>query len=314
MATKFKREPKMFTTEPSVDEVGNGMKKGGKAKKMQYGGVMVPPAARPAMAAPIMPMGRRVAPAGRMPMMRKKGGSIDNEKAELRRVKAEIAEDRKEDRNEHEEIGRVKGELKRHESMRASKAHKGMKSGGAPKAGPNVVGGLAGGLEATRAVSKKSTGGVRAPGYNQGGKAGLGSISDYEAKLMKKANGGLAKKMDAFETKTTLKPKIDIKDKVVGMKQTKSFNTKTGSVKNTTANGGAAGYKRGGKIAAKGMAIAKKYLTKTNTGNPMPTVKGGTKGIKQVPAGYKDGGHVAMSTKGVEGFTHTKKMCKGGSY
>ena len=290
MATKFKREPKMFTTEPSVDEVGNGMKKGGKAKKMQYGGVMVPPAARPAMAAPIMPMGRRVAPAGRMPMMRKKGGSIDNEKAELRRVKAEIAEDRKEDRNEHEEIGRVKGELKRHESMRASKAHKGMKSGGAPKAGPNVVGGLAGGLEATRVVSKKSTGGVRAPGYKSGGSLGA--------------------KLDAFATRTTLKPKIDINDKVVGMKQTKSFNTKTGSVKNTTANGGAAGYKRGGKIAAKGMAIAKKYLTKTNTGNPMPTVKGGTKGIKQVPAGYKDGGHVAMTCKSTGGFAAMKKMSK----
>lgn len=289
MATKFKREPKMFTTEPSVDEVGKGMKKGGKAKKMQYGGVMVPPAARPAMAVPVMPMGRRAAPVARMPMMRKKGGSIDNEKAEINRVKAEMREDRKEDRNEEAEIKRVKGELKRHEAMKAGKAH-GFKRGGAPKAGPNVMGGLAGGLMATRSVSKKTTGGVRAPGYKSGGSLGA--------------------KMDAFETRTTLKPKIDINDKVVGMKQTKSFNTKTGGVKNTTANGGAAGYKRGGKIAAKGMAIAKKYMTKTNTGNPMPTVKGGTKGIKQVPAGYKDGGHVAMTCKSTGGFATMKKMAK----
>lgn len=295
MATKFKREPKMFTTEPSVDEVGKGMKKGGKAKHMQYGGVMVPPTARPAMAPAVRPTGRRApmaamaAPAARMPMARKKGGSIDNEKAELRRVKAEIREDRKEDRNEHAEIKRVKGELKRHESMKAGKAH-GYKAGGAPKAGPDVMGGLAGGLEATRANSKKTTGGVRAPGYKRGGSLGA--------------------KMDAFETKTTLKPKIDINDKVVSAKQTKSFNTKTGGVKNTTANGGAAGFKRGGKIAAKGMAIAKKYMTKTNTGNPMPTVKGGTKGIKQAPAGYKDGGHVAMTCKSTGGFATMKKMSK----
>jgi hypothetical protein len=201
--------------------------------------------------------------------MRKSGGSIDNEK---------------------DEIKRVEKELKHHESMRASKAHKGMKSGGAPKAGPNVVGGLAGGLEATRANSKKTTGGVRAPGYKSGGSLGA--------------------KMDAFATKTTLKPKIDINDKVVSAKQTKSFNTKTGGVKNTTANGGAAGYKRGGSIAAKGMAIAKKYMTTTNTGNPMPTVKGGTKGIKQVPAGYKDGGHVAMTCKSTGGFATMKKMAK----
>lgn len=291
MATKFKREPKMFTTEPSVDEVGNGMKKGGKVKKMQYGGVMVPPTDRPAMTPPVRPMGRRAPaamPMARMPM-RKAGGSIGNEKAELRRVKAEIREDRKEDRNEHAEIKRVKGELKRHEAMKAGKAH-GYKAGGAPKAGPNVMGGLAGGLQATRANSKKTTGGVRAPGYKNGGSLGA--------------------KMDAFETKTTLKPKIDINDKVVSAKQTKSFNTKTGGVKNTTANGGAAGYKRGGAIAAKGMAIAKKYMTKTNTGNPMPTVKGGTKGIKQVPAGYKDGGHVAMTCKSTGGFATMKKMSK----
>jgi len=298
MATKFKREPKMFTTEPSVDEVGKGMKKGGNVKKMQYGGVMVPPVARPAMAAPVRAMGRRapvaMAPAGgRMPIVRKKGGSIGNEKAELRRVKAEIAEDRKEDRNEHAEIKRVKGELKRHEAMKMSKAHK-MKAGGAPKAGPDVMGGLAGGLQATRHDPKRNTGGVRAPGYKKGGSLGA--------------------KMDAFETKTTLKPKIDINDKVVSAKQTKRFNTKTGGVSDTTAGGKPAGFKRGGSIAAKGMAVAKKYMTKTNSGNPMPTVKGGTKGIKQAPAGYKDGGHVAMACKSEGGFTPMKKMCKGGSY
>ena len=32
----FKREHKERTTEPSVDEVGSGMKRGGKTKKMKY--------------------------------------------------------------------------------------------------------------------------------------------------------------------------------------------------------------------------------------------------------------------------------------
>ena len=37
MATKkFLREPKMFTTEPSVDEVGKGMKRGGHAGKKHH--------------------------------------------------------------------------------------------------------------------------------------------------------------------------------------------------------------------------------------------------------------------------------------
>ena len=274
MANNFKRVPKMATTEPSVDEVGGGMKRGGRAKKMMNGGAPM------AMAAPMAMPARRRAPA--MPrgalMMRKEGGHIRNEKAEIKRVEKE---------------------LKQHEAMKASKAHKGLKNGGAPKAGPDVMGGLAGGLEATRPNSKKTTGGVRSPGYKMGGQA-------------------LAAKGDAFQTATTLKPPININDKVTTAKQAKSFNTKTGGVKNTTANGGAAGYKRGGGlkkyasggVASKGMAIAKKYQTTTNTGNPMPTVKGGTKGIKQTIAGYKDGGHVAMSCKNEGGFASMKKMSK----
>ena len=53
------------------------------------------------------------------------------------------------------------------------------------------------------------------------------------------------------------------------------FNTKTGGV-------GGVGYKMGG-----------------STGS-----------IKQAPAGYKDGGHVAMSCKDGGGFTAMKKMSK----
>jgi len=160
MATSFKREPKMKTTEPSVDEVGKGMKRGGKAE----------------------------------------GG------------KADMAQDK----------AMIKKAMKQHDAQE----HKGgkgtnlkLRKGGmssrmrnmAPKAGPDVMGGLAGGLEATRPDMKKMTSGVRMPGY-----------------------------------------------------------------------------KMGGSIAA----------------------KGGTKGVKQGPAGYKDGGHAAMSCMNAGGFATNKKMQK----
>jgi hypothetical protein len=279
MATKkFMREPKMATTEPSVDEVGHGMKRGGHAKKskMAMGGA-------PMMAA-VQPR-RRMAMAPAMPrgavMMRKKGGEVESPKQH----KAEM-----------KELHKVEKELKHHEGMKASKAHQGLKNGGAPKAGPAVMGGLAGGLEATRPDTKRMTGGVRSPGYKKGGQA-------------------LAAEMDRFETKTTLKPKLDLADKVHEAKQTKSFSTKTGGVSDTVAGGKAAGYKRGGglkKYAKGGMALAKHYTTHINDASKPHAVKGKTGQIKQAPAGYKHGGHVESSAKGEHGFTHMKKMCKGG--
>lgn len=136
---EFKPMVKMMTTEPSVELK---LKKGGKVeKKMAYGGMsgagtmtgsgigmakggMMPAkapmkpslnarrramAARPSGAAP-------AAPVGRAATMMKKGGKLD-----------------KEIRNESEEIGRVKAKLEKHEDMAASKAHKGLKTGGVVK-------------------------------------------------------------------------------------------------------------------------------------------------------------------------------------
>ena len=255
----FGREPKMATTEPSADEVGGGMKRGGHAKHkkhMAMGGnpLMAPPmvkrpAIRPAMARPAL--------------LRKHGGEIESPK---------------EHKAEMKEMGKIEKELKHHESMKAGKAHHGLKKGGlAPKAGPNIMGGLAGGVEATRPMSKKATGSIEGPGYKKGG----------HTKKHHYAKGGqaLTAKGDAFETKTTLKPKIDVKDKVHEAKQTKSFNTKTAGVEGK-------GYKKGGAIASKGMGIAKHYQTHINDGSKMPTKKKGTGAIHESPAGYKEGGHV----------------------
>ena len=158
MATSFKREPKMKTTEPSVDEVGKGMKRGGKAE----------------------------------------GG-----KADMAQDKAMIKKAMKQhDAQEHKGGKGTTLKLRRG----------GMSGMSAPKAGPDVMGGLAGGLEATRPVMKKTTAGVRMPGYKSGGQA-------------------LAAKGDRFQTSTTLKPAIDINRKPTSAKQVKSLSTKTGGVK-----------------------------------------------------------------------------------
>ena len=137
----FKEMKMMKSTEPSVDEAGKGMKKGGKPK-MQMGGAM--PAgplaaasmpmgsrampARPAMGRPAM--GRKPDPraamleaamaqrAGAAPMMRKKGGEVEGKAMHMK---------------EERQIKGIKKELMSHEGKPASKAHKGLKDGGMPK-------------------------------------------------------------------------------------------------------------------------------------------------------------------------------------
>lgn len=255
---QFKPMPKMETTEPSVELK---LKKGGKVKKMQMGG-------NPMMASAQMPVSprRRMAMApkamARQPVLLRKNGGHMGES--MKEIEAH-------ERNERDELKRVKKELKSHESMRASKAHKGLKNGGAPKAGPNVVGGLAGGLEATRTVSKKTTGGVRAPGYKNGGA--------LNAKGM-----ALAKK---YETK------INDASKQKVVKGNKGIE--------------GAGYKAGG-LAAKGMKIANAYQTKINDASSNKKMKGSTGSLEG--SKFKNGGHATMTCKDGGGFTAMKKMQK----
>lgn len=150
---QFKPMVKMDTTEPSVELK---LKKGGavsKPKKMMNGGVMSGLSAAPApvgarggnapVARPMAPSmaARRNAMTGRpMPAMAKGGESKKAHKGE----KAKMSKLDKEIRNESEEIGRVKARLNKHENMAASKAHKGMKTGGVAKsnAGGYKTGGV----------------------------------------------------------------------------------------------------------------------------------------------------------------------------
>jgi hypothetical protein len=226
-------------------------------KHMMMGG-------NPAMAT-TMPMKRAMmrrpmateAGATPMPMMRKKGGEVESPKEH----KAEMSKMRK-----------VEKELKHHESMKAGKAHHGLKNGGmAPKAGPDTMGGLAGGLEATRTNKKKTTGNIELSKYKMGGLAakGMAVARKYETKIndgsrMKAVKGG------------------------------------TGGIEGSK-------FKKGG-LASKGMAIANKYQTKINDASKVKTVKGGTGGIEG--SKFKDGGHVTMSCKNDGGFITMKKMQK----
>jgi len=217
MATKkFGREPKMKTTEPSVDEVGKNMKKGGSAgkKHMMMGGEsMGMPMGSPLMARARMAMANS---AKKPPMMRKEGGKADME----------------------QDKAIIKKAFKQHD-MQEHKSGKGtslkLKKGG------------------------EMTGGIEGPGYKNGG---------------------------------TLNPAINVNDKVVEAKQRKSISSKTGALEG-------AGYKQGGRSKKKfamGGSVAGRYLNDIKDGEKMPTKKAGTGEIKQKPAGYKEGGHVAHHT------------------
>ena len=120
---QFKPMPKMKTTEPTVELK---LKKGGPVKKAM-GGTMpaaampsergVPRAARRGMA-PAMPrrgVGMGGMPMGGMPMGRKKGGEVESDKTHASEMKA---------------IRGLKSEMSSHKAAPASKAHKGLKTGG----------------------------------------------------------------------------------------------------------------------------------------------------------------------------------------
>lgn len=286
---QFKPMVKMMTTEPSVVLK---LKKGGavaghKPMKKMDGGVMdslatsrrdqrVPPmvtaGAPMAGAAPAKPglAARRRAIMGRKgmaaPVMAKKGGEMES---------------RKEHAKEMKEIKGVKKELKAHEAKPASKAHKGMKTGGVAM---GAAGYKNGGIiksekgvgpynttemhTAKRDNSPAKTGGVRngnAGGYKKGGKVAC------------KAEGGVMRYVEG---------------NVVGTPPGKT-NTTTGGVR----KGNAGGYKKGGvaKKFARGGLIDDGRPEKMPQGmkKPTPPVS-----ISQLSGTFKKGGKVAKKADG----------------
>jgi hypothetical protein len=324
MATSFKREPKMRTTEPSVDEVGHGMKRGGHAKKhMAMGGALPMAAAATPVRRPNPRAAMLQAAMAQRPMMRKKGGEVES-KAQH---KAEM-----------NEMHKIEKELKHHESMKAGKAHHGLKKGGKV----DVPGGLLGGIEAYGAHSKGKTGDIEGPGYKHGGKAhhkahhisGHPEGSHEHHKAMAKhhaakhAEGGSAhhKKMHEHHKamckggKYAMGGKVhhdtvaeEAKTRVVEAKQRKSISSKTGDLEGV-------GYKHGGHAHkkhhyAKGGSVTPYENTEMHEAKKHVKKAMHTGEIKQSPAGYKHGGHVSMkehSAKYAHGHMHTEPMKRGG--
>ena len=200
---QFKPMVKMMTTEPSVELK---LKKGGKVeKKMQMGGspdMMGGPTGPASPMAPSMParggmMGAKApmkpslaarrramrampaqaapaAPVGMAGQMMKKGGKLE-----------------KEIRNESEEIGRVKAKLSKHEDMAASKAHKGLKTGGVVM---GQAGYKAGGIISEK-TSAKGAEAYKNTKMHDGGKEDRVSAKTGDVKMGKPAGyktGGVA--------------------------------------------------------------------------------------------------------------------------
>jgi hypothetical protein len=165
----FKSMKKMETTEPSVDEVGKGMKSGGKPK-MQMGGM-------PPLAAAAMPAPRTRRPMPARAAMKRPMGRPDPRAAMAEAAMAEAAMSPMRRKNGGE-VAKVKKELMSHESKPASKAHKGLKTGG-------IAGYKTGGI-----IQKFATGGVvnGAAGYKDGGFAKVACKDGGGFKAMKKGN------------------------------------------------------------------------------------------------------------------------------
>lgn len=268
---QFKPMVKMMTTEPSVELK---LKKGGSVKsmtKMKHGGesghkkmadggalgaIMGTPAlvGRPAVNAPVRSPGkpsmaaRRKAMAAKpMPPM-KKGG-----KAEGGESKATHAA----------EMSKMKGlekELKSHESKPASKAHKGLKTGGVT----NGQGGY------------KKGGDVKK--YAKGGLTGNGIINTED-------QGGAYRNTKMHSAEMTTKTS----GKTGGVKEGNAGGYKTGGV--ALGNGG--GYKSGGK-AKKAYAAGG---TVNSSGSPVAMPQGRKKpstpvSINQLSGTFKSGGKV----------------------
>lgn len=305
-ATGFSQMPKMMTDEPSVILK---LKKGGHVSKkhemkdehghksmkhMMDGGVMNALASAPRRAMGVAPAMAGTAPmrpsmaARRMAMrpsmatpMMKKGGKMHH------MAKGGEMETKHQQEMEDKRMAHLEKMLKKHESMPAHLAHKGMAAGGSPAERMKNL------AKARAALQKCKEG---------GGMHHLDKCEEHLAKcgggsMKKMAKGGATgEAMDKFETNTTIenneKPYVQTEmheakpDRVHG----------TGEVKE--GNGG--GYKHGGKVHHK-------------SGHPVGSHEHHKHMAKHHAQMHKEGGS-AHHAKMHEHHKHMAKLAKGGHH
>ena len=192
---QFKPMVKMETTEPSVELK---LAKGGSVKKMQAGGSMGAPAMMPnvparggdSMAA--APMKPSMAARRRAMMSRPAAAAPAGPVGMAGRMMKEGGESKAMHKSEMKKFSKLEGELKSHEGKPASKAHKGLKTGG-------VVNGQGGFKEGgiIKTVTNKTTKVNTAKADNSPAKTGdvkLGNGGGYATGGVAKANAGGYKK------------------------------------------------------------------------------------------------------------------------
>lgn len=262
---QFKPMVKMETTEPSVELK---LKKGGHVSmkkkeehghKMMDGGMitvaprkMAPPLAGMAPSKPSMAMRRK---AMATPLM-KKGGETESPKEH----KAEI-----------KEMGKIEKELKHHESMKAGKAHKGLKAGGQASG------------EKIDADETKTTIKGNVKPYTTTKMDASKKDSAHGTGSVKEGNGGGYKKGGSINSETS---------------SGDYANTKVDTSKPDTANGtggvrmsNAGGFKKGGKAKYKTGGGVEKYAVDNVVGTPKGKTNTTTGSVKESNAGgYKKGG------------------------
>jgi len=247
----FKREPKMKTTEPSDDEVGGGMKRGGRTHKAIGGGLpagritgALPPGLAEAMSA-VRPRGAALLSA-QVPRRPNPGIPVAKKGGKMHKAEGGAAEERREEK----EIHSLKTELKSHEGKRAGAAHHGLKRGG--KATP---GGLLGGVVDREEHEKPVTRGVEGPGYKRGGKMHKAAgghvdttkvVGAKQVKTLHSNTGGVEEKFACGgKMKKFASGGVVQTTKVVNDEHPRDISGRTGTIKQ-----GPAGYKRGGHVEA----------------------------------------------------------------
>jgi len=315
---KFHREPKEATTEPSVDRLAHeGMKKGGRTHKAM-GGLPVMPRRRAMAMQPALLTRKHGGKA--------EGGAEHRaEMKEMHKIEHELKSHEHQPAHKAHHGLKKGGKPKMYEPMiggllgEGMPHHKGKTGAGVEGSGfkhggkaHHISGHPVGSHKhhmhmAKHHAQKHAEGGsthhrkmhehhkemakmCKAEGGTMPMVTEGGAHLKHGGKMHHKATGGLAAKGDKAQTIGTLKPKVNVQDKVSHTPKHTKMHAKTGGIE-------LEGYKRGGKMHkfAKGgtvsESVANKHLDNMQDGSKKHT-KAGKTGEVIPKSNFKKGGHV----------------------